>query len=128
MYGLATRSFSAYGVCEQLGVTVQGASSSRPSIVKRVWDTDIRKNLERRLTNRRIDPAKTILWYVRGTDTRVERKRRDRSGAGKKARWAHSQIRDELIPICRCHQSRWLDAQQPSRAQAGQGSVLAHQD
>ena len=86
----------AYSVIEELSLEIR-ASNKKPSLVDGIWNPDVKNNLEGRLTSAVIDLSEDLLWNLRETPTKIERKRKP--PALKKAEWASYEVRDVYIKI-----------------------------
>ncbi len=93
---LAHTLVAAFGVIEDLGLGVP-AGPGRPSRLGGEWNPVVLRDLVRRLTARRVDPAATVLWLVRGPVRRIERRRPLPSG--ELAAWARDTVRDRRLPV-----------------------------
>jgi hypothetical protein len=91
-YGIVT----AYAVIEQLGLEVR-ASEKRPSMIKGVWNQDVKSDLEGRLRKRGIDLSEKISWNVRGSVRRIEKQRPPKSQG--KTQWARYGVRDCYVEL-----------------------------
>jgi hypothetical protein len=106
--------FAAFRAIEALTLTVVGASGVKPSVLGKVWNKEIRENLEDRLRRVGIAPGDTFLWHSRGRSTGVQRKLRARTSASSPAPWAGGSIRDAKIPyVDAINHAQWLRSMPP---------------
>ena len=75
---LAHAIVAAYSTIEELGLEIR-ATRQKPSTLNGAWNPQVRQDLEERLTSAGIDLAEPARWTIRGTPTRIERKRRKAS-------------------------------------------------
>jgi len=88
---------SAYSVVEELGLEIRVSKEHRQSHVNGLWDAAVRSDLENRLRDSGVALNERMLWHLRGTPTRLERKRQPRSQG--KFTWARGRIRDCQMEI-----------------------------
>jgi hypothetical protein len=65
--------------------------------VKGVWDPAALIDIQRRLREARIDLAESIVWTVRGSQTRIHKS--DRAPDGSKLSWTKRGVRDRAVKI-----------------------------
>ena len=87
---------SAYSVLEDLGLELR-ASASRPSRINGNWNPAVKQDLELRLGKAGVDLRETILWTVRGSKRRIERRRP--IPPSKKASWSGWFVRDSELTL-----------------------------
>ncbi len=87
---------TSYSVLEDLGMELR-ASSSRPSRVKGEWNPIVLQDLERRLNKGGVNLKETLLWTVRGTKRKIEKRRPIPPAA--RAPWSGWTVRDSELPI-----------------------------
>ena len=96
----------AYSIVEELKLGVN-ASPKKPSLKGGKWNPEVKEDLERRLTESKIDISDPIIWYRRGSKKRLE-KRRPITPL-KKAPWAYGNVRDcEILLIDAINYVSWL--------------------
>ena len=86
----------AYSVLEELSLQVI-ASDSEPSRKNGQWNPPVKQDLEDRLKKAGIDLSETILWILRDTPTRIERKRPPDTQS--LAPWAGLKVRDSEVAV-----------------------------
>jgi hypothetical protein len=94
MFGYAL--IAAYSVLEDLGVELR-ATREQPSRLNGEWNPVVRQNLEKRLVRNHVNLNEPILWMIRGTSTRIERKMG--FAKPKRATWAGGLVRDGEINV-----------------------------
>jgi hypothetical protein len=87
---------AAYSALEDLGIELR-ASASRPSRVKGEWNPIVLQDLEGRLIKGGVNLKETLLWTVRGTKRRIEKRRPIPPAA--KAPWSGWTVRDSELPL-----------------------------
>jgi hypothetical protein len=87
---------AAYSVLEELSLELR-ASRDNPSMIRGEWNPAVKSELESRLRTSGINMTEKIIWHLRGTPTRIERRRR--VGASGKAPWAYREIRDRMVDL-----------------------------
>jgi hypothetical protein len=87
---------SAYSVLEDIGLELR-ASRDRPSRINGEWNPVVRSDLEARLQEAGINTDEPLLWTVRGTKRKLERRR----GVPilRKAPWSRATVRDCNLDI-----------------------------
>ncbi|HEY1749588.1 MAG TPA: hypothetical protein VGG11_22865 [Xanthobacteraceae bacterium] len=93
---LAQALTSAYSVLEEIGLELR-ASRENPSTIDGQWNPRVREELEGRLRSGGIDLDNDEVWMVRGSPTRLERKRAHAEGL--RPSWARANTRDRHIAI-----------------------------
>lgn len=97
---------SAYSVLEDIGLEVR-ASTEKPSKINGKWNPVVRNDLEGRLRNAGINLAEPLLWTVRGSVRKLERKREIPHIS--KAPWARGVVRDSEVELVDAiAQADWL--------------------
>jgi hypothetical protein len=85
-----------YSVIEQLGFEIR-ASISKPSTINGKWNPEVKKDLEKRLVDSKIDIDEPIDWNLRSTPTRIEKTKKPNTRG--KSVWSVNKIRDSKIKI-----------------------------
>jgi len=86
----------AYSVLEELSLEIR-ASSERPSLINHRWNPEVKINLEKRLITAGIDLSEDLMWHIRETPTRIQKKRKPI--AQKKTEWASYEVRDIYMKV-----------------------------
>ena len=87
---------SAFVAIEHIGLAVP-AGPGRPSRIGGAWNPAVLADLEGRLRRARVDPSESVVWIVRGSATRIERRRPLPPGMA--TTWAGGHVRDRRIAI-----------------------------
>lgn len=87
---------TGYSVIEELDLQIK-ADSNNPSKIQGKWNPSVLSDLKRRLSSVKINDSASIIWHLRNTPTRIERKKGTPDGP--KAPWSQHSIRDKKIPI-----------------------------
>jgi len=87
---------AAYAVIENLGLHVK-ASKEKPSMIKGLWNPQVKQDLEERISAAGINTSETLLWKIRGPKRRIEVCRP--LPQGDKASWSYGMVRDTKIPL-----------------------------
>lgn len=88
----------AYSAIEELELEIR-ASYNRPSrLPNGQWNPVVRQDSEKRLKKAGVAPSENVIWYLRGTPTRIERTYGQ--PPGDKATWSYSDIRDTMVNVC----------------------------
>jgi hypothetical protein len=82
---------AAHSILEDLGLEIR-ASASRPTKINGQWNPVVKNDLEERLSSAGIDIRETLLWTLRGPNSRLNVKRPIPSRG--KQRWAYGWVRD----------------------------------
>jgi hypothetical protein len=104
----------AYSVLEELSFEIR-ASEENPSMINGHWNPQVRKDLEERLTKGRINLLEHILWHLRDTPTKIERKRSP--VRIRKCEWAGFKVRDVYLDVVEAiAYASWLRSRVSSHA------------
>jgi hypothetical protein len=87
---------AAYGVVEELGLTVK-ASSSKPSMIGADWNPLVKEDIEARLAAAGVNLQKTLLWHQRGEPSRIEQKKPPRQTGSPP--WSEGPVRDIYVNV-----------------------------
>lgn len=82
----------AYSAIEELGLEIRASQKNPSKMPDGSWNPTVKADLEARLQKSSIDISSTHIWTLRGTKTRIE-KRRPPPVAGKPS-WARGPVRD----------------------------------
>ncbi len=85
-----------YSIIEEIGIEIR-ASQKNPSKIDGEWNPIIKKDLEKRIKNSKIDINKKAHWNLRSRPTKIQPK--DKLNITGKASWARYSIRDSTIEI-----------------------------
>ena len=87
----------AYSAIEEMQLELR-ASRENPSRLKDgSWNPVVREDLERRLSQAKIDTTDSFVWTLRGPKTRIERSRQIPSIG--KTKWTYGVVRDRQVSI-----------------------------
>lgn len=87
---------AAYSAVEELGLEVR-ANAQRPSKVNGQWNPVVLGDLQTRLAAAGINFDKPLLWLVRNSPTRIER--RHPPPSGNRLSWTRYEVRDREVQI-----------------------------
>jgi len=85
-----------YSVLEELSFDIR-ASSEIPSTINGRWNPVVKKDLQERLIKGGINISERILWHLRDTPTRIERRRKP--PGIQKCEWARFRVRDMYLDV-----------------------------
>lgn len=87
---------AGYSAVEELGLEVK-ANAQRPSKVNGQWNPTVLSDLQSRLAAAGIDLSKPLIWLVRNSPTRIERRHPPPSGTP--LSWTRYEVRDRQVQI-----------------------------
>jgi hypothetical protein len=87
---------AAYSAIEELGVEIR-ASEKNPSKIDGEWNPRVLQDLRTRLRQAGIDEGRPLVWHLRNSPTRIER--RHAPPRGKRASWARYAVRDREVRL-----------------------------
>jgi hypothetical protein len=93
---MAQAILSAYSSIEELALEVK-ASSNKPSKIGGAWNPPVLADLRSRLQKAGINLDDTIVWLLRNSPTRIEK--RNAPPVGQRASWSGGSIRDQLVKV-----------------------------
>lgn len=87
-----------YSVLEELNVEIKASQQNPSRLPDGSWNPNVLGPLRANLASIGVDPDDTIVWVLRGSPSRIERKHRTPDGV--KASWSRGAVRDREISIC----------------------------
>jgi hypothetical protein len=88
---------TAYSAIEELGLEIRASKESPARLADGQWNPVVKHELQSRLDLAGVELTETVPWFLRGTPTRIEKKRRPRSLG--KQKWARCSVRDCKVNV-----------------------------
>jgi hypothetical protein len=91
----------AYAAIEQLDLGVKASRENPSKMPDGSWNVAVRKNLEQRLFDRKIEITEPQVWTLRGPPTPIELKKSP-PAARSPSRWRNPDVRDRELDLLDC--------------------------